>query len=646
MRSSRYTKVDVKTVTKKQKVAYDTVCKNIRQPRPRARPRSTPRARAAQRTVDLPRGPPRRQDGQQTKKSLQDHPQGHRPGGAGRHQAGRRSAAPACAPRQLGLGPARPVRVRRQLVDQHRQRLLRRAAVHPGTWRAYGGAAACRTTPAARPADRRRQEGPGRAGLGAVAGLHRPSWVCAERATSGSGLLDPRAAVRRARRRRSACGPTKQRGQNFVTDANTVRRIVAASGVRPDDVVLEIGPGLGSLTLGLLEAAAQVVAVEIDPLLAGALPATVTDRMPGAGGRAHASITADALRIDDAAVRADRGGGQPALQRLRPGPAAPAGDLPELAARTGDGPGRGRRPAGRRSGVEDLRRPLGQDGLVRRRRPGSAACRPRCSGRCPTSTRVWSRSCGARAEHHRDPSARSSRSSMPPSPSGARCCGRALAGLVGSSAAASDVIVAAGLDPQARGEVLDVDRLRPARRTVGPVSLDAARDDRVTGAIGSAIASTAMASPHLPPSPVGVRVRVPAKINLALKVGPPRPDGFHPLATVYQAVSLYDEVHAAWADPGSSRSTVTGEGADLGAADDSNLAVRAARLLARTHGAQTRSGSACRSTNPSRSPAGWPAVRPTGPRRCWPARRCGTSTCRGQTCGRWPRSWAATCRSP
>ena len=99
-----------------------------------------------------------------------------------------------------------------------------------------------------------------------------------------------------------------------------------------------------------------------------------------------------------------------------------------------------------------------------------------------------------------------------------------------------------------------------------------------------------MASP-LPPSPVGVRVRVPAKINLALKVGPPRPDGFHPLATVYQAVSLYDEVHAAWADPERVRaSTVTGEGADLVPLDDSNLAVRAARLLARTHGAHDSLG--------------------------------------------------------
>lgn len=88
----------------------------------------------------------------------------------------------------------------------------------------------------------------------------------------------------------------------------------------------------------------------------------------------------------------------------------------------------------------------------------------------------------------------------------------------------------------------------------------------------------------LPPSPVGVRVRVPAKINLALKVGPPRADGYHPLATVYHAVSLFDEVHAAWANPDEFEVAVTGEGASLVPLDDSNLAVQAARLLARTHG--------------------------------------------------------------
>jgi 4-diphosphocytidyl-2-C-methyl-D-erythritol kinase len=87
-----------------------------------------------------------------------------------------------------------------------------------------------------------------------------------------------------------------------------------------------------------------------------------------------------------------------------------------------------------------------------------------------------------------------------------------------------------------------------------------------------------------PPISAGVRVRVPAKINLALKVGAPRADGYHPLATVYQAVSLYDEVHAAWADPDEFEVVVSGEGADQVPLDDANLAVRAAKLLARRHG--------------------------------------------------------------
>ncbi len=75
--------------------------------------------------------------------------------------------------------------------------------------------------------------------------------------------------------------PRKAYGQNFVHDANTVRRIVAASGVGKGDNVLEVGPGLGSLTLGLLDRGSRVTAVEIDPVLADRLPETIADHSHG-----------------------------------------------------------------------------------------------------------------------------------------------------------------------------------------------------------------------------------------------------------------------------------------------------------------------------------------------------------------------------
>lgn len=74
--------------------------------------------------------------------------------------------------------------------------------------------------------------------------------------------------------------PTKQWGQNFVVDPNTVRKIVRVAGVGPDDVVVEVGPGLGSLTLALLPVVRHVTAVEVDPRLAGALEHTVARLQP------------------------------------------------------------------------------------------------------------------------------------------------------------------------------------------------------------------------------------------------------------------------------------------------------------------------------------------------------------------------------
>jgi len=92
--------------------------------------------------------------------------------------------------------------------------------------------------------------------------------------------------------------PTKTLGQNFVIDPNTVRRMVRTAGVGPADVVVEVGPGLGSLTLGLLPEVARVVAVEIDEVLAGELPKTVEARLPTYADRLEV-VLQDALKLVD-----------------------------------------------------------------------------------------------------------------------------------------------------------------------------------------------------------------------------------------------------------------------------------------------------------------------------------------------------------
>lgn len=113
-------------------------------------------------------------------------------------------------------------------------------------------------------------------------------------ARGSAALLGP--AEVRALAERLGVRPTKQLGQNFVHDANTVRRIVAAAGVGRDDTVLEVGPGLGSLTLALLDVVDSVVAVEIDPVLAKHLPVTVSDRAPELSANLTV-VEGDALRV-------------------------------------------------------------------------------------------------------------------------------------------------------------------------------------------------------------------------------------------------------------------------------------------------------------------------------------------------------------
>ena len=280
-----------------------------------------------------------------------------------------------------------------------------------------------------------------------------------------SGLLDPSAVRELA----SQLGlrPTKQRGQNFVTDANTIRRIVATAQVTEDDTVLEVGPGLGSLTLGLLQTARRVIAIEIDDLLAAQLPQTVAARLPERAA-ALTVINADALRVN----------------AVPEAPTAVVANLPYNVAvpvllhllATFDSWSRGlvmvqaevadrlaARPGSKTYGVPSVKVawyaaasrvgtvsptvfwpvPNVESGLVtidRRPQPETTAIRDQ----------VFAVVDAAFAQRR-------------------KMLRSALAGLAGSSAAASSAVAAAGLDPKARGETLDVtDFARIAERIFGP----------------------------------------------------------------------------------------------------------------------------------------------------------------------------------
>ena len=117
--------------------------------------------------------------------------------------------------------------------------------------------------------------------------------------STGAALLGP--VEIRALAEKLDIVPTKKLGQNFLHDPNTIRRIVAAAELDPADRVLEVGPGLGSLTLGLVEAVGDVTAVEIDSRLAAQLPDTVAERAPEYAQRLRV-VEKDALRVTDSDV--------------------------------------------------------------------------------------------------------------------------------------------------------------------------------------------------------------------------------------------------------------------------------------------------------------------------------------------------------
>ncbi len=261
--------------------------------------------------------------------------------------------------------------------------------------------------------------------------------------------------------------PTKKLGQNFVIDANTVRRIVRTAGVSADATVVEVGPGLGSLTLGLLETGAAVVAVEIDKRLAAQLPLTVAELQPSAD---LTVVTADAMTITE----------------LPGDPTVLVANLPynvsvpvllhflEHFPRLERGLVMVQAEVGQRlaapPGSEGLRFAQRQGGLVRLVAHRRAGQPPGVLARAERRLRCSSPSSGTTRPAPRRNAVPPSRSSTQRSSRDGKCCGRRLPVFSGTLAAASARIEAAGLAPTARGEELTVLDFLAIARAFGPAS--------------------------------------------------------------------------------------------------------------------------------------------------------------------------------
>ena len=215
-------------------------------------------------------------------------------------------------------------------------------------------------------------------------------------------------------------------------------------------------PGLGSLTLALLEVGARVVAIEIDERLATRLPVTVAEHAPRGARPARRRHGRRAARHRGPRAAADHPGRQPPVQRLRPGPAAPPHAAALARARSRHGAGRGGRPARRRPGLEGLRHPVGQGRLVRRRTPRGHRRPPRVLARAQRRLRPGRLGSAATRPSPPRPASRCSRSSTRRSPSAARVCAARCVGWPARPRRPRRPLAAAGIAPLERGESLTV----------------------------------------------------------------------------------------------------------------------------------------------------------------------------------------------
>lgn len=341
--------------------------------------------------------------------------------------------------------------------------------------------------------------------------------------------------------------PTKTLGQNFVNDPGTVRKIVRNAGVQAGEQVLEIGPGLGSLTLALLEAGAQVSAVEIDPPLAQALPTTAQARFPEAKLQV---FTADALTITgpesiDGATPTRLVANLPynvavpivltVLEKLPSIQTVLVMVQAEVADRLAATPGSKIYgvPSAKVAWYASARRTLTigrnvfypvpnvDSALVkieRRPHPDTAA----------TREQVFAVIDAAFAQRR-------------------KTLRQALAGLAGSAGAAQEALERAGVSPTARGETLDIDQFAAVAQQLNAASAGACVPAASAPAPATSDPAVSVSAPavNTPAMSVGgsdVSVSAPGKVNLFLALGAARPDGYHPLNTIFAQIGLSETV--------------------------------------------------------------------------------------------------------
>lgn len=341
--------------------------------------------------------------------------------------------------------------------------------------------------------------------------------------------------------------PTKTLGQNFVNDPGTVRKIVRNAGVQAGEQVLEIGPGLGSLTLALLEAGAQVSAVEIDPPLAQALPTTAQARFPEAKLQV---FTADALTITgpesiDGATPVRLVANLPynvavpivltVLEKLPSIQTVLVMVQAEVADRLAATPGNKIYgvPSAKVAWYASARRTLTigrnvfypvpnvDSALVkieRRPQPDTAA----------TREQVFAVIDAAFAQRR-------------------KTLRQALAGLAGSAGAAQEALERAGVSPTARGETLDIDQFAAVAQQLNAASAGACVPAASAPAPATSDPAVSVSAPavNTPAMSVGgsdVSVSAPGKVNLFLALGAARPDGYHPLNTIFAQIGLSETV--------------------------------------------------------------------------------------------------------